>query len=81
MAMAKNPFGEDSGPARVNPFGDDDGDDPAADPVARIERAVTRIHTLRSQVGADGLTGQGTRQLLDELSTTMAAIARALRQR
>ena len=76
--MTRNPFGDDVQTGRVNPFGDDE--DPTADPVRRIERAATTFRNLRGQVGAEGMTGQGMRQVLDELSAAMMAMARALRR-
>jgi|GEM_PF-572468 len=74
-----NPFGDEPAPRRVNPFGDDE--DPLADPVRRVERAVVQIRNLKGQVGAEGMSGNGMRQLLDELAAAMDAIARALRER
>ena len=77
--MARNPFGDDDSGGRINPFGDED--DPAADPVRRIEQAASTFRNLRSAVGAEGMTGTGMRQVLDELSVVMRELARALRQR
>lgn len=76
--MARNPFGDDD-TGRINPFGEDD--DPAMDPVRRIEAAASKFRELRSQVGAEGMTGSGMRQVLDELSTVMRALSAALRER
>ena len=44
----------------------------------RIRGASTRIRALRSQVGHDGLTPSGARTLIDELTTALDEIARAL---
>lgn len=77
--MAKNPFGDDvrpSGPA-ANPFGDDEG----LDPMRRLEGAPARLRALRAQVGSEGMTGAGMRQLLDELSADLEAVTRLLRDR
>jgi hypothetical protein len=49
-----------------------------ADPAHRIRAAVTRIRSLRGQVGHDGLTPSGTRTLIDELTAALEEIARAL---
>lgn len=75
----RNPFGDDApaGPGRVNPFGDDD--DPAADPLIRLEHAARAIRGLRNQLGAEGLTLSAMRSLLDETAAGLDAAARALR--
>ena len=76
--MTANPFGDDPMPGsrRANPFGDDGGD---LDPVERIEHAARKIRTLRTQLGAEGLTLAATRVLIDEMSAAFDAAARALR--
>jgi flagellin-like hook-associated protein FlgL len=78
--MTRNPFGEEEAPGsrRANPFGDDDGD---LDPIERLEQAARKIRTLRTQLGAEGLTLAATRVLIDELSAALDAAARALRER
>jgi len=75
--MAINPFGDDVQPKsqRANPFGDDDGE---LDPVERIGHAARKIRSLRTQMGAEGLTLSATRVLIDELSASLEAMARAL---
>lgn len=75
--MAINPFGDDAetGPQRTNPFGDDDG---TLDPVERIGHAARKIRSLRTQMGAEGLTLSAMRTLIDELTASMDATARAL---
>lgn len=50
----------------------------AADPAQRIRNASTKIRILRSQIGHDGLTPAGARTLIDELTTALDEIARAL---
>lgn len=75
--MPINPFGDDLDPRsqRANPFGDDEGD---LDPVVRIGHAARKIRTLRTQMGAEGLTLSATRVLIDELSASLDAMAQAL---
>ena len=75
--MAINPFGDDevTGPRRTNPFADDDGD---LDPIERISHAARKIRSLRTQLGAEGLTLSATRVLIDELSKSLDATAQAL---
>jgi hypothetical protein len=76
--MTTNPFGDDEmpGPRRANPFSDDGGD---LNPVERIEHAARKIRTLRTQLGAEGLTLAATRVLIDELSAAFDSAAKALR--
>ncbi|MEN8374483.1 MAG: hypothetical protein ABFS34_03460 [Gemmatimonadota bacterium] len=69
--------GGDDGPRRVNPFGDDDGDQ-ALDPAARLRAAARKTRHLKSQVGADGLPAPALRALLDELSVSFDAMAQGL---
>lgn len=79
--MIKNPFGDEAEPQRpVNPFGDD-ADPPDDEPAAVVEHAAARIRRLRSLVGSEGLTLSGTRELLDQVSKALDAVARALRER
>lgn len=74
--MAENPFGDEAPPrGPVNPF----GDDPAEDPARTIGEAAARIRRLRAQVGAEGLSLSGTRELLDQVARALDATARALR--
>jgi hypothetical protein len=75
--MAINPFGDDVEPTsqRANPFGDDDGD---LDPVEQIGHSARKIRSLRTQLGAEGMTLSATRVLIDELSKSLDAMARAL---
>jgi len=75
--MSANPFGEEhQGPKRSNPFGDDGGD---LDPIERLEHAARKIRTLRTQLGAEGLTLAATRVLIDEVSAALDAAAKGLR--
>jgi len=48
------------------------------DPAKRIRGAATRIRALRSQVGHDGLTPSAARTLIDELTSVLEEVARAL---
>jgi hypothetical protein len=77
--MTSNPFGDDAdaGSHRANPFGDDGGD---LDPVERLGHAARKIRSLRTQLGAEGLTLAATRILIDEISASLDAAARALRE-
>jgi len=77
--MTTNPFGDDvdAGSRRSSPFGDDEGD---LDPIERVAHAGRKIRTLRTQLGAEGLTLSATRTLIDELSAALEASARALRE-
>jgi hypothetical protein len=77
----KNPFGDEPLPPRGprNPFAEDDG--LPGDPASTIEHASARIRRLKAQVGSDGLTLAGTRELLDQISIALDSVARALRER
>ena len=80
MATKKNPFGDEPiKKEKLNPFGeteDDGGVDGAAN---RIEHAARKIRLLRLQIGAEGLTLSATRDLIDEITASLDAMARALR--
>lgn len=79
--MSDNPFGSDIGrPKRPNPFGvpEDDPRSPAA-AADRMDHAARKIRTLRSQIGAEGLTLPATRELIDEVAAALEAGAGALR--
>jgi uncharacterized protein (UPF0147 family) len=54
------------------------GDLAPSDPPQRIRNAATRIRSLRSQVGHDGLTPSATRTLIDELTSALEEVAGAL---
>lgn len=75
----KNPFGKEPlpPPGPRNPFADADLPD---DPASTIEHASGRIRRLKGQVGSDGLTLAATRELLDQLTTALDAVARSLRK-
>lgn len=45
----------------------------------RMEQAARKIRGLRSQLGSEGLTLHGTRELIDEVAAALEAGARALR--
>ena len=92
--MGKNPFGDSTPPKkRGNPFEDMEppppvrnpfGDEPtetesAIESAARIENSARKIRSLRSQLGAEGLTYAASRELIDEVATALEAAARALR--
>jgi hypothetical protein len=79
--MSKNPFGdaETPGPRRVNPFGEAGGEEAVAEAVNRLEHAARKIRMLRTQMGAEGLTLSATRELIDEVTGSFDAAARALR--
>ena len=53
----------------------------APDPAQRIRGAATRIRSLRSQVGHDGLTPSASRTLIDELTSVLEEIAKGLEKR
>ncbi len=76
--MPRNPFGDDvpDRDARANPFRDDA---PDMDPVTRIAHAARAVRNLRAQIGAEGMTATGSRELVSELGAALDAIARALR--
>jgi hypothetical protein len=79
--MGKNPFGDGSDftPQRTNPF--DDGEEPTSteESIARVEHAARTVRRLKDRLGAEGLTLSATRELIDELSKALDAIARVMR--
>jgi len=79
--MNKNPFGEPyEGPKRVNPFGDSDDIGSVAEAANRMDAAARKIRQLKTQMSAEGLSLQATRDLIDEVSAALDAGARALRE-
>jgi hypothetical protein len=79
--MKDNPFGEPyEGKQRVNPFGDDSSLDSVQEAAIRMEQAGRKIRQLKTQLGAEGLTLQATRDLIDEISAALDAGARAVRE-
>jgi hypothetical protein len=79
--MSKNPFGDAATPEsrRVNPFGEAVGEEAVSEAVNRLEHAARKIRMLRTQLGAEGLTLSATRELIDEVTGSFDAAARALR--
>lgn len=78
--MAENPFGDDLPMGRkVNPFGEEVDAESVEAAIARVEQAAVKIRGLRSQIGAEGLTLPATRLLIDEVTSALDAVARALR--
>lgn len=79
--MAKNPFGDEpaGSPKRVNPFGEETGAAAVEEAANRVEHAARKIRGLRTQMGAEGLTLSATRELIDEITGSLDAVARALR--
>lgn len=77
----RKPFGEEPSPAlrRVNPFGEEVTTQAPGEAADRIEQAARKIRGLRSQLGSEGLTLSGIRDLIDELAAALDAAARALR--
>lgn len=77
----RNPFGDDAAPPprRPSPFGEEPATESAAQAAGRIEQAARRIRSLRSQLGAEGLSPTAMRELIDEISTALESAARALR--
>ena len=79
--MKDNPFGEPyEGKPRVNPFGDDTSIGSVLEAATRMDQAGRKIRQLKTQLGAEGLTLQATRDLIDEISAALDAGARALRE-
>ena len=56
-------------------------DAPPPDPARRIRAATVKLRALRTQLGHDGLTPQGARTLIDEVSAALDACAQALEAR
>lgn len=81
--MVKNPFGDEEeipAPREHNPFGEEDRElATPGEAAAAIEHAAARIRRLRGQVGAEGMTASGSRELMDQLNDAFRAMARALR--
>ncbi len=78
--MPENPFGDDAArPRRVNPFGEEPEPQSPADAAGTVRAAAQRIRGLRTQLGAEGLTLSGTRELIDSLAAALEAIAGSLR--
>lgn len=78
--MRKNPFGDDAPKsAKANPFGEGGTERTPAEALARVEQAARKIRGLRMQLGAEGLTIPATRELIDEIATSLEAVASALR--
>lgn len=76
----KNPFGDDTAPpARVNPFADAADGSSVDESIRRIEHAAGAVRRLKTRLGAEGLTISATRELIDEISGAMDAMARALK--
>ena len=80
MATKKNPFGDDAPkPVKRNPFGEQEDDEGVEGAANRIEHAARKIRLLRLQIGAEGMTLSATRDLIDEITASLDAMARALR--
>ena len=78
--MKDNPFGEPyEAKQRVSPFGEDTSAGAVEEAATRMDQAGRKIRQLKSQLGAEGLTLQATRDLIDEISAAFDAGARALR--
>ena len=60
-----------------SPFGDDPS---GVNPGSRLRAAITRLRSLRSQAGSDGLTPAATRSLLDEVVAALEAVSDGLPQ-
>jgi hypothetical protein len=81
MAVRKNPFGDDlPKKEKRNPFGEEEGDEGVAGAAERVEHAARKIRLLRLQIGAEGLTLSATRDLIDEITASLDAMARALKE-
>jgi len=78
--MGDNPFGDDAArPRRANPFGMEGPARSASEAAERMDQAARKIRSLRSQIGAEGLTIPATRALIDEVAAALEAGADALR--
>jgi hypothetical protein len=75
----KNPFDEpfETKP-RINPFGEDASVGSIEEAALRMDQAARKIRQLKTQLGAEGLTLQATRDLIDEVAAALAAGAKAL---
>ena len=51
------------------------------DPVRRLRSAAVKIRSLRSQIGAEGLSPAGARSLLEELTAALEACAAGLERK
>lgn len=79
--MTKNPFGDDIEPKKkTNPFGEDVGAESVEEAATRVDQAARKIRNLKNQLGAEGLTLQATRELIDEIAVAFETSARALRR-
>ena len=79
--MGKNPFGDDVPRRdRVNPFGEEKEDPSVEGAANRVEHAARKIRMLKLQVGAEGLPLSATREMMDEITVSLDAMARALRE-
>jgi hypothetical protein len=76
--MAKNPFGDDPIEKPINPFGEEDDTPPVEDAANRLEHSARKIRLLRAQIGAEGLSPSGSRELLDEIARALEHAARGL---
>lgn len=77
----KNPFGDDiEATKKVNPFGEDIGPGSVEEAATRMDQAARKIRNLKNQLGAEGLTLQATRELIDEIAVAVETSARALRK-
>ncbi|MGQ0814810.1 MAG: hypothetical protein ACT4O1_10135 [Gemmatimonadota bacterium] len=78
--MTKNPFGEPyEAKQKASPFGDDAPVGSIAEAATRMDHAARKIRQLKTQLGAEGLTLNATRDLIDEISAALDAGAKALR--
>ena len=75
-----NPFGEPyESKSKINPFGDDKGEGTVEEAATRMDHAARKIRQLKTQLGAEGLTLNATRDLIDEISVAIDVCAKALR--
>ncbi|HEX7119430.1 MAG TPA: hypothetical protein VF212_11615 [Longimicrobiales bacterium] len=77
----RNPFGDGPvlPPRRVSPFGEEERTESPEEAAVRIEQAALKIRGFRRQLGSEGLTLTATREMIDEISAALDAVARALR--
>ena len=78
--MAKNPFRDEPETKRINPFGEEEIVEPVQDAAQKVQNAARKIRLLRAQIGAEGLSPSGTRDLLDQFGSTLDIIAEAFRE-